>query len=72
MDDAHDELRLAEDVHVVNKPLKTSRKCKEINSEDCDPLSVYLKQISQYQLLTPQNEIDLGKRIQNSDRKSVV
>ena len=34
------------------------------NSKDVDPLTMYLKQISAYPLLTKQQELELGEEIQ--------
>lgn len=45
---------------------RRTKKNDDVCSEEFDPLSVYLKQISQYPLLSPQDEIELGKRIQNA------
>ncbi|HON89492.1 MAG TPA: sigma-70 family RNA polymerase sigma factor [Spirochaetia bacterium] len=55
---------------LENKPTHSAhrhpKKSEDACADDFDPLSVYLKQISQYPLLSSQEEIELGKRIQKA------
>lgn len=56
------------DGHPARKYRRASRRCASSRSHECiDSLSMYLREINETPLLSPQEEYDLGKRIEHGD-----
>ncbi len=59
---------ISNNMFILSKPSKSGNKESNV---DIDPLSFYLKQISKYSLLSREEELKLGKGIQNLKKKII-
>ena len=64
------ELYLDNDIYNSDTEKNETRKNKENAEETNNSYKIYMKQISQYELLTPDKEVELAKKISEGDRKA--